>query len=186
MNPKTIGSLFIIATFVVGIIVFAPAAFADKSVTITTGSGMPNPACVSTQDCFTPNPVNVAPGETVTWTNTDSAPNTVTSGKPDNSTGSVFDSGLLKPGNTFSHTFTAADVGTINYFSEIHPWITGQVIVAASGEIGTPSAPTAAINVTAGISTATPEFGPVASLVLVIAIVSVIAVTAKTRGFLKL
>jgi predicted secreted protein with PEFG-CTERM motif len=35
-------------------------------------------------------------------------------------------------------------------------------------------------------STATPEFGPVASLVLVIAIVSVVAVTAKTRGFLKL
>jgi predicted secreted protein with PEFG-CTERM motif len=35
-------------------------------------------------------------------------------------------------------------------------------------------------------STATPEFGPVASLVLVIAIVSVVAVTAKTRGFLRL
>jgi predicted secreted protein with PEFG-CTERM motif len=35
-------------------------------------------------------------------------------------------------------------------------------------------------------NTATPEFGPVASLVLVIAIVSVVAVTAKTRVFLKL
>jgi predicted secreted protein with PEFG-CTERM motif len=43
------------------------------------------------------------------------------------------------------------------------------------------SEPTSAINTTAGISTATPEFGPIASLVLVIAIVSVIAVTAKTR-----
>jgi predicted secreted protein with PEFG-CTERM motif len=31
-----------------------------------------------------------------------------------------------------------------------------------------------------------PEFGPIASLVLVIAIISVVAVTAKTRGFLKL
>jgi len=45
---------------------------------------------------------------------------------------------------------------------------------------------TAPINVTISNSTKTPEFGPIASLVLVIAIVSVIAVTAKTRGFLKL
>jgi len=35
-------------------------------------------------------------------------------------------------------------------------------------------------------NTAVPEFGPIASLILVIAIVSVVAVTAKTRGFLKL
>ena len=34
-------------------------------------------------------------------------------------------------------------------------------------------------------SNAVPEFGPVASLVLVIAIVSVIVVTGKTRGFLN-
>jgi len=81
---------------------------------------------------FTPNPVNVAPGGTVTWTNTDTGTShTVTSGKPDNSTGNivaaVFDSSLLPAGKTFSHTFTAADVGTINYFCQVHPWMAGQV-----------------------------------------------------------
>ena len=53
--------------------------------------------------------------------------------------------------------------------------MTAQVIV------GTASAPTTTTNATAGNSTATPEFGPVASLVLVIAIISVIAVTTKIR-----
>jgi len=80
---------------------------------------------------------------------------------------------LLPAGKTFSHTFTAADVGTINYFCQVHPWMAGQVIV------GTASA-------TTSNNTAVPEFGSIAPIVLVIAVISVIAVTAKTRGFLKL
>ncbi|TLX78098.1 MAG: PEFG-CTERM sorting domain-containing protein [Thaumarchaeota archaeon] len=180
MMSKTIDMFIIVLTLTIGIMTFTPSVFADITVTITKGSGdSQNPACVATNNCFTPNPVNVSPGETVTWTNTDTAPNSVTSGipTPDNSTGSIFDSGFLGPGKTFSHTFTAADVGTISYFSEIHPWMTGQVIVAAS---------TTTTNPTADNNTGTPEFGPVASLVLVIAVISVVAVTAKTRGFLKL
>jgi predicted secreted protein with PEFG-CTERM motif len=185
MKSKLIGSLFVVLTLV-GIMAFAPSAFADATVTIATGAGASaNAACVSTNNCFTPNPVNVAPGDTVTWKNTDTGTShTVTSGKPDNSTGNivaaVFDSSLLASGKTFSHTFTTADVGTINYFCQVHPWMTGQVIVGAA------SAPTTTTNATAGNSTATPEFGPIASLVLVIAVISVVAVTAKTRGFLKL
>ena len=179
MKSKLIGSLFVVLTLVVGIMAFAPSAFADTAVSITKGSGASaNAACVTTNDCFTPNPVNVAPGGTVTWTNTDTGTShTVTSGKPDNSTGNivaaVFDSSLLPAGKTFSHTFTAADVGTINYFCQVHPWMAGQVIV------GTASA-------TTSNNTAVPEFGSIAPIVLVIAVISVIAVTAKTRGFLKL
>ncbi len=192
MKSKLIGSLFVVLTLVVGIMAFAPSAFADESVTIAKGaSASANAACVTANNCFSPNPVNVAPGETVTWTNTDSASHTVTSGKPDNSTGNivaaVFDSSLLGPGKTFSHTFTAADVGTINYFCQVHPWMVGQVIVGtASTTTTTTNATTGNSNATASNSTATPEFGPVASLVLVIAVISVVAVTAKTRGFLKL
>jgi predicted secreted protein with PEFG-CTERM motif len=299
MKSKTIGLFFIVLTLVVGIMAFAPSAFADQSVTITKGSSASaTAACVTANNCFSPNPVNVAPGETVTWTNTDSASHTVTSGKADNSTGNivaaVFDSSLLAPGKTFSHTFTAADIGTINYFCQVHPWMVGQVIVGtASGGTGgggnmngamimqqmmssdgstqvsiytTPAAPTSGqpftvtltfkdasgnmikhqnydisitqdrnsvlsnatghthtsndVQMTSNLASAdpvdikvtldgvglpgtdpstwtgpkgdmvsfhvVPEFGPVASLVLVIAIVSVVAVTAKTRGFLKL
>jgi predicted secreted protein with PEFG-CTERM motif len=182
MKSKLIGLLFIIVILVVGIMAFNPSAFADTSVTITKGAGdSQNPACVTTNNCFTPNPVQVSSGDKVTWTNTDTSPCTVTSGTQSNTT-DVFDSGYLKSGDTFSHTFTTADVGTINYFCEIHPWMTGQVIVSAAGTTsgGTNESETGNNNTT------TPEFGPVASLVLVIAIVSVVAVTAKTRGFLKL
>ena len=137
MKSKTIGSLLVVLTLVVGIMTFVPSAFADATVTIATGAGgSANAACVSTNNCFTPNPVNVAPGDTVTWKNTDTASHTVTSGKPDNSTGNkvaaVFDSSLLPAGKTFSHTFTAADVGTINYFCQVHPWMVSQVIVGAA------------------------------------------------------
>ena len=176
MKSKTIGSLFVVLTLVVGIMAFAPLAFADTAVSIAKGSGgSASAACVTTNNCFTPNPVRVSPGDTVTWTNADTSPCTVRSGTLDNAT-AVFESGLIKPGETFSHTFTTADIGTINYFCEIHPWMAGQVIV---GTASTTSAPTASNNTV-------PEFGPVASLVLIIAIISVVAVTAKTRGFLKL
>jgi predicted secreted protein with PEFG-CTERM motif len=191
MKSKLIGSLFVVLTLVVGIIAFVPSAFADEQVTITKGAGgSANAACVTTSNCFTPNPVNVSPGDTVTWTNTDTVLHTVTSGKIENTTGNiigaVFDSQYtLTPGKTFSHTFTAADVGTINYYCQVHPWMTGMVTVGATQTNGG-NMTTNSGNMTTNNSTATPEFGPVASLVLVIAIVSVVAVTAKTRGFLKL
>jgi len=173
MKSKTIGSLFVVLTLVVGIMAFAPSAFADASVTMTKGSSS-GQACVTAKNCFDPANAQIAPGDTVTWTNADTASHTVTSGKPsDNQTGTVFDSGLVKAGVTFAFKFTNA--GTYNYFCQVHPWMTGMVTV------GTATPPVTTTN-----STAVPEFGPVASLVLVIAIVSVVAVTAKTRGFLKL
>ena len=105
--------------------------FADQSVTMSLGSGTSaNTPCVTSNNCYMPNAVNVSPGETVTWTNTDFFPHTVTSGKPTDSTsGTLFDSNILSSGDTFSHTFTASDVGAINYFCILHPWMTGQVIV---------------------------------------------------------
>ena len=84
---------------------------------------------------YSPNPVNVKVGDTVTWTNDDSQLHTVTSGTgPSNpQMGKLFDSGLtgtsvLAPGKTFSHTFTTA--GTFWYFCQLHPAMVGKVIVA--------------------------------------------------------
>ena len=186
MILKTINSSLVILTLVVSIIVFTPSAFAE-TFTVVKGD-VNNQACASTNNCFTPNPVNVKSGDTVTWTDPSTgSPHTVTSGKQDDNstgndkTGAIFDSGFLASGQTFSHTFTATELGTINYFDEIHPWMTGQIIVTAAGTNngGTNQSAT-------GNNNAVPEFGPIASLVLVMAIVSVVAVTAKTRGFLKL
>src|SRR5882762_7940141 len=130
MKSKTIGSLFVVLTLVVGIIAFAPSAFADTAVTMTKGSSA-DQTCVTANNCYDPAQVNVAPGDTVTWTNADTASHTVTSGKPsDNQTGTVFDSSLVKAGATFAFKFT--DAGTFDYYCQVHPWMTGQVIVAAA------------------------------------------------------
>jgi predicted secreted protein with PEFG-CTERM motif len=135
----------------VAILSIAPSAFAATAqVTMTKGAGSSqNAACVAAKNCFDPSNAQVAPGDTVTWTNTDTTPHTVTSGKAsDNQTGTLFDSGLIKAGATFSNTFK--DAGTINYFCMVHPWMIGQVIVAAAAE---PSPPPAAMTMINGMST---------------------------------
>jgi len=58
-------------------------------------------------------------GTTIEWTNTDPLPHTVTA------TDKSFDSGLIKPGKTFRHTFTT--VGTFNFYCIPHPFMTGTV-----------------------------------------------------------
>ncbi|MDE1877968.1 MAG: cupredoxin domain-containing protein [Thaumarchaeota archaeon] len=137
--------------------------------------------CVAAKNCFSPNPLNVTPGTTVTWKNTDTVSHYVTSGQPsDNTTGTVFDSGnLIKPGGTFQFTF--ANAGTYDYFCTVHPWMTGQVIVGAAST--TPS--TTPSNSTTTGNAAVPEFGPVASIVLAIAVMSMVVFAAKTRGIPK-
>ncbi|MGI0026282.1 MAG: cupredoxin domain-containing protein [Nitrosopumilaceae archaeon] len=181
MNSKLIGSLFIIVTLVVGVVAFAPSAFAQSTASVTVKQGASSQGCEADKSCFQPDDVNVDVGGTVTWTNTDSNTHTVSSGKPsDDVAGTIFDTGIsaFKAGKTFSHTFTEA--GTFDYFCQLHPWMTGEVIVGAAASAQT------GMSGTTGDMSKVPEFGPVASLVLVIAIVSVVAVTAKTRGFLKL
>jgi len=114
-----------------------------NEIDIQTGAGSSaNAACVSTNNCFTPNPLSVTPGTTVTWTNNDLMAHTVTSGKvSDSNSGSLFDSGLISgTTKTADHTFqfTFANAGTYDYYCTIHPWMTGQVIVGSSGTVPTP------------------------------------------------
>jgi len=82
---------------------------------------------------FSPNPINVKVGGSVTWTNKDSIIHTVTSGTgpSDPNKGKEFDSGistLLTPGKTFSHTFNTA--GEFTYFCQVHPTMMGKVVVS--------------------------------------------------------
>ena len=101
----------------------------NTSVDITSGAGAStNPDCVSTHSCFYPNPLTISGGDTVTWTNKDSLRHTVVSGIPTGEVaGTIFDSKVIEPGQTFKFTFTKA--GTYDYFCIIHPWIQGRVIV---------------------------------------------------------
>ncbi len=73
---------------------------------------------------FSPNPVEVKVGETVTWVNDDSGRHTVTSKD------GIFDSGMMGKGQSFSYTFDKA--GEYPYFCEPHPNMVGTVVVTES------------------------------------------------------
>ena len=68
---------------------------------------------------FSPASLEVAVGDTVTFTNNDSAPHTATA-----SDGS-FDTGRLSKGESGSVTIGAA--GTFNYICKIHPSMKGKI-----------------------------------------------------------
>jgi plastocyanin len=73
---------------------------------------------------YSPASLTVAVGDTVTWTNHDSAPHTVTV-----TDGPVkFDSGTLEQGESYSYTFTEA--GTYSYYCAVHPNMVASVTVS--------------------------------------------------------
>jgi DNA-binding beta-propeller fold protein YncE/glucose/arabinose dehydrogenase/plastocyanin len=79
-----------------------------------------------TDTAYQPNPVQINVGDTVTWTNDDAQPHTVTSSanaQPDGQ----FDSNVMDPQQTFEHTFTEA--GEYPYFCILHPNMVGTVSV---------------------------------------------------------
>ena len=77
---------------------------------------------VSIKDfAFSPAKIEIKAGTTVTWTNEDSAPHTVTATKSDDldaALSGLFDSGDLQQGDTFSYTFDKA--GNYYYECTIH------------------------------------------------------------------
>jgi nitrite reductase (NO-forming) len=87
-----------------------------------------NPA--TPENAFDPLDVTVKVGTTIRWTNNDAVAHTVTSGVSDGTKGvadSVFDSGFVDPGDTWTYTFT--EVGEFPYFCIPHPWMIGKVTV---------------------------------------------------------
>lgn len=91
------------------------------SVSIPQGSTDSNGVTYDQKD------VSITPGSTVTWTNNDDKPHTITSGSAQAGPDGKFDSGLIQPGQTFSHTFT--DTGSYSYFDQPSPWLSGSVTV---------------------------------------------------------
>jgi plastocyanin len=74
---------------------------------------------------FAPARLSVAPGTTVVWVNRGAHPHTVSAFD------GSFDSGVLMPGDAFALTFGGS--GTVWYFCEIHPSMTGGVTVSDGG-----------------------------------------------------
>jgi plastocyanin len=81
---------------------------------------------------FIPSNLTVNVGDTVTWVNNDSTNHTVTG---DNSgTNDDFDSGILAPGDSWSHTFNA--VGSQPYHCTIHTSMHATVTVQGQSSGG--------------------------------------------------
>jgi plastocyanin len=85
------------------------------SVTIVSG------ASTRTTTAFSPNPLNVSVGTTVTWVNNDSTTHDATAVNNNFSTGSI------APGRSGSFQFQSA--GRFDYYCTIHPGMVGTVNV---------------------------------------------------------
>ncbi len=131
MNSRiavAVGLVAAIAAVLAPISTLTPAFAADVAAEIKSGSSS------LTTDAYSPNPLQINVGDTVTWTNKDSTPHTVTSGTAGTPDGK-FDSSpnfnpLLAPQQTFSHTF--AEAGEFPYYCGLHPNMVGTVVVSAS------------------------------------------------------
>lgn len=79
---------------------------------------------------FDPAELTIMEGDIVTWTNNHTFNHTSTSDD-----GSTWDSGIIPPGESFSHTFTAA--GTYPYHCTIHLSMTGTITVNPADNVPT-------------------------------------------------
>ena len=125
----TIFSIFVLFTiFMVGIV---PAVFADTfGVSIPEGTSVRG--CETTDECYIPFGVKIDVGDEVIWTNEDMAFHTVTSGNPTDGPDDLFDSGMFKIDEQFSHKFEES--GNFDYFCTLHPWMEGIIVVQVPAE----------------------------------------------------
>lgn len=146
MKTVLVMRLLVVLAAISAVVVVTPTTLqlssAQKTVevSIKLGSGSPgNPPY------YIPETITVEQGTTITWTNTDTVPHTVTSGKsPESDT--AFDSEFLAPKKTWSFTFDKE--GSFDYFCLFHPYMTGKVVVSATPK----TAPTTTSQVWTGIS----------------------------------
>jgi len=127
MKTHAISSFFVLFAIVAGIAA-APAAFADVTVSAPAGSSVPG--CEETNECFIDADISIDVGDTVTWSNDDTAAHTVTSGSAADGPDGNFDSSLFMAGTTFDVTFD--EEGTFPYFCMVHPWMVGTVTVGGA------------------------------------------------------
>jgi len=72
---------------------------------------------------FEPNVLTIKTGQTVTWVHDDNVSHTIVSGV----SGSLFESPVLKRGDTYDFTFNTP--GQFTYYCSIHPSMKGTIIV---------------------------------------------------------
>lgn len=100
--------LIVVLATAAAMVVAGPAGAATKNISIYASG-------------FSPKNVTVTEGDTVTWLNADANPHQVLATK------GQFVSPILKRGQKYSFTFHAA--GTYDFQDELHPKLTGKIVV---------------------------------------------------------
>ncbi len=114
---------------------------AAHGVAILWGSS--SAACSRGDYCYFPSVVRVEAGDSVVWSNLDSARHDVagTAG------GEAFSSRLLAEGQTFERAYGVP--GTYEYRCTAHPWMEGTVVVSRAGQDQSAESTMSAMNSTA-------------------------------------
>jgi plastocyanin len=112
----------------------APAEAGTTSITILQG------AAVQGSPDYDPDSAQVAVGNKVVWDNQDTVPHTATSGTgpQDPQSGQLFDTSIINGGEQSPAVELqgVSEGQTITYHCTIHPYMTGEIKVAAAGQSG--------------------------------------------------
>jgi len=122
MSQKLTIQILMLSIIFVGI---TPVFAENISVSIPEGTSVQG--CEDSDECYIPYEITIDVGDKVTWLNEDMAFHTVTSGTSEDGTHDLFDSGMFKISEEFSHEFNES--GNFSYFCTLHPWMEGVVVV---------------------------------------------------------
>ena len=116
--------LFLAALCLVAVLTFVSVAAAQKASVVGTQiqKKQATRTVLIQNFSFKPAHITVKRGTRVTWINRDMTKHTATASN------GAFDSGILRPGQSYSHTFKTAG-RTNKYHCEIHPFMRGSVTV---------------------------------------------------------
>jgi plastocyanin len=100
----------------------------SQSSVVPEGSVLVTINGISGDNSYTPNPITIKSGETITWYNADTISHTATSGSDgDPDEGQLFDSDAILSNQAFTLKFD--NKGTFDYYCVYHPTMVGEIVV---------------------------------------------------------
>jgi plastocyanin len=99
----------------------SPTSTPEPAPAGSTTVAIPSGASTLTTTAFGANPLNISPGTTISWLNSDDTTHTSAGD------GGAWSSGNIAPGARFNFTFQSA--GRFTYRCQIHPGMTGTIVV---------------------------------------------------------
>ena len=129
--------LILIAFAVLFSIPLSTNVFAQTSYEVKMPTGSSDPQAPyfwqSVKDGSTTGIVEIVIGDTIVWSNADTAFHTVTSGSETDGLDGLFDSKEFAPGKSFTYKFS--EIGHYPYYCTLHPWMMGTIIVTSGYSI---------------------------------------------------